>query len=175
MINKIKKFLKDETNRNVTVVAVTMITVGLMMSSGSEPETTTYTLTLPAQDVTNTTPSPEVGYTHIKAAEQKFGKVEVLSATMDRDPESRRDFVYVEVEGMPCVMHFPQANRGGLSCDWSQWKGKTFEKAIQEQVVPVTSKVVIPDFIQKELPALSHHTQVNTTHVVAPYASGNYN
>lgn len=137
--------------------------------------TTTTTITLSAPAVTNTQTNAEVGFTHIQSAEQQFGRVEVLSATMDRDPRSTKDFVYVEVEGMPCVMHFPQANRGGLSCDWSKWEGKTFEQAINEQVVPKTAKVEIPSFIMEGLPKVlpTKTTQVNTT-IVAPYLSGEY-
>lgn len=166
-VDKVKDFAVE---RPLTVAGI-MLALAILAIPTSKEETSS--IHVPA--ATNTYKNAQVGFTSVRKAEQGFGNMEVLSATIDRNPNSTKDFVYVEVEGMPCVMHFPQANRGGISCDWSKWEGKTFEQAIQEQVVPAPV-AKLPTFVGEVptvVPVTKPAKQVNTT-VISPYQAGGY-
>lgn len=73
-----------------------------------------------------------LGKIYVKNVKQEFGVQQVLSAEMDRNPRTNADFIYMEVEGMPCVVYTPRADAKSISCDWSRWKGSSFTETVIE-------------------------------------------
>lgn len=102
----------------------------------------------PAQARTET-PIQEVGKIYTKTIYQEFGKQEVLAATIDRDPTTNADFIYVEVEGMPCVVYHPSSNRGGFTCDWTRWEGRSFSEA--QKPHPTEVQNIIDDYKKSQI------------------------
>lgn len=101
----------------------------------------------------------QAGKIFTKTIKQEFGSQQVLAATIDRNPRSSADFIYIEVESMPCVVYHPDdSDSRSLTCDWSRWEGRSFSEA-QE---PNPSKVqkIIDDYKKLQLPQLPQNNSV---------------
>ena len=95
-----------------------VVAVMLLGCGGASSNTTTNTET--TQNADN---SGKLSSTTIHTV--NGDEVRIVADTINRtDVKLNADLVYMEVEGMPCVMFYMGNSKNGFTCDWDYWTGK---------------------------------------------------